>query len=308
MKIKLLSIKKNKLISNYCSLSILQALNLLLPLLTIPYLLRVLGVSNFGLVVFAQSFIYYFAILLDYGFDYSATREIAINKKNKNIVTEIFSVVMQIKMLFIVISFLVMSLIINYFDRFNSNINLYYVTFIYLIGNAMFPVWYFLGHEDMKFVTYINVIAKGIFTICIFIFINKSDDYIYVPLLNGLGYIIAGTASLLLIHKKYKQTFKFCKLKTITKYLKDSTGYFFSRLSVSMFTTSNVFVLGMFVDMITVGYFSVAEKLYNAVRGFYGPVSTTLYPYISKTKDVQFYKKVFKVEHFQISIAPLMLQ
>lgn len=295
MKLKLLLKDKKKIISNFFSLSVLQALNVFLPLITIPYLLRVLGIETFGLVVFAQSFIYYFAIFIDYGFDYSATREVSINRDNKNKVAEIFSVVMQIKMLFVVISFVVMTLIINYFDQFNSNINLYYITFIYVIGNAMFPIWYFLGHEDMKFVTYINLIAKGSFTIFIFIFINNSDDYMYVPLLNGLGYIIAGIVSLLLIFKKYKQKFRFYNIKIVRKYLKDSTDYFFSRLSVSMFTTSNVFVLGMFVDMITVGFFSVAEKLYNAVRGLYGPVSTTLYPYISNKKDVYFYKKVFNL-------------
>ena len=82
-KLKLLSIDIRNLISNFLSLSILQALNIFLPLLTFPYLIRVLEIENFGLVMFAQSFVYYFAIFIDFGFDYSATREISINRHNK---------------------------------------------------------------------------------------------------------------------------------------------------------------------------------------------------------------------------------
>ena len=110
------------------------------------------------------SFVYYFAIFIDYGFAYSATREISINRNDKNKITEIFSVVMQIKFLFVIFSFFIMLFIVNFFDKFNSNIELYYFTFIYVFGQAMMPIWYFQGNEDMKYVTYVNLTAKGIFT------------------------------------------------------------------------------------------------------------------------------------------------
>jgi PST family polysaccharide transporter len=284
---------KNKLLANFFSLSILQGLNIFLPLLTFPYLISVLKVDNFGLVMFAQSFVYYFAIFIDYGFAYSATREISINRNDKNKVTEIFSVVMQLKFIFVILSFFIMLLIVNFFDKFNSNVELYYFTFIYIIGQAMMPVWYFQGKEDMKYITYVNLIAKGSFTFLIFIFVNNSDDYLYVPILNGLGYIIAGFFSLLLIYKKYNEKFMLYDFKTMWIYLKDSSDYFLSRLSVSMFTSSNVFVLGIFSSNTIVGYFSVAEKLYNGVRSLYGPISATLYPYISNKRNIYLYKKIF---------------
>ena len=284
---------KNKLLANFFSLSILQGLNIFLPLLTFPYLISVLKVDNFGLVMFAQSFVYYFAIFIDYGFAYSATREISINRNDKNKVTEIFSVVMQLKFIFMILSFFLMLFIVNFFDKFNSNVELYYFTFIYVIGQAMMPVWYFQGKEDMKYITYVNLIAKGSFTFLIFIFVNNSDDYLYVPILNGLGYIIAGFFSLLLIYKKYNEKFMLYDFKTMWIYLKDSSDYFLSRLSVSMFTSSNVFVLGIFSSNSIVGYFSVAEKLYNGLRSLYGPISGTLYPYIAKERNIHLYKKIF---------------
>ena len=293
LKQKLIPKDLKVLISNFFSLSILQSLNLLLPLLTFPYLVRVLGVDNFGLVMFAQSFILYFLVFVDFGFNYSATREISIHRFNKEKISEIFSCVIQIKIVFVLISFLILTLTVNIFEKFNSDIELYYLTFLYVIGHSFIPTWNFQGIEEMKYITYINILAKGSFTILIFLFIKSSEDYLYVPLMNGLGYIASAIFSLILVFKKYDLVIKFYNARVLLRYIKESFDYFLSRISVSLFTSSNVFVLGIFTNNIIVGYFSIAEKIYNALRSLYGPVSRTLYPYISSKKNITLYKKIF---------------
>ena len=211
---------KKRLLSNFFSLSILQIFTYILPLLTLPYLVRVLGSEKFGLVVFAQAFIIFFNILVDYGFNLSATREISVNRENKEKLTEIFSSVMSIKFILIGISFTILSIIIFSFENFSNNIDLYYLTFLWVIGQALFPIWYFQGLEKMKYITIVNITSKLIFTVAIFIFIQNEADYILVPILNGLGFIIGGILSLWIVHKDFNQRFRMQSFKILIMYFK----------------------------------------------------------------------------------------
>ena len=284
---------KKRLLSNFFSLSILQTFTYILPLLILPYLVRVLGVEKFGLVMFAQSFIMFFNILVDYGFNLSATREVSINRENKEKLTEIFSSVMIIKLFLIIISFIVLSIIVFSLEKFSNHWDLYLLTFLMIIGQALFPVWYFQGLEKMKHITIVNITSKLIFTIAIFIFIKNENDYIIVPLLNGLGFICGGMYSLWIIKKHFAQKFAFQTMKTIMIHFHDSSQFFLSRFSVSIYTSANAFILGLFTNNIMVGYYAIAEKLYLALQGIYNPIVNTVYPYLSKTKNILFYKRLF---------------
>lgn len=284
---------KKRLFSNFFSLSMLQAFTYILPLLTLPYLVRVLGVDKFGLVMFAQAFIIFFHILVDYGFNLSATREVSINRDDKEKLTEIYSSVMTIKFILLGVSFIILSITVFLFEKFSSNWELYYYTFLFVIGQAMFPIWYFQGIERMKYITIINILSKFIFTIAIFIFIQKEDDYILVPILNGLGFMVGGLYSLWIVYTHFNQKFKFQNLQTIIIYFQDSSQFFLSRVSVSIYTSANAFVLGLFTNTTMVGYYSIAEKLYMAMQGLYHPLVNTIYPYLTKSKNIVLFKKLF---------------
>ena len=284
---------KKRLLSNFFSLSVLQVFTYILPLLTLPYLVRVLGVDKFGLVMFAQAFIIFFNILVDYGFNLSATREIAVNRENKEKVTEIFSSVMQIKFILIATSFILLSIIVFSFEKFSKDWELYYFTFLTVVGQGFFPIWYFQGMERMKYITIVNVLSKLIFTTAIFIFIHEEIDYILVPILNGLGFIVGSGVSLWIIYKYFNQSFEIQSYQTMMIHFKDSSQFFLSRMSVSIYTSANVFILGLFTNNTIVGYYSMAEKLYMAIQSLYGPITQVLYPYVAKEKNIKLFKKIF---------------
>ncbi|MDD5015066.1 MAG: flippase [Atribacterota bacterium] len=281
-KVKNLSVEKQRLIENFLSLSMLQGANYLLPLITLPYLVRVLGPEKYGLVAFAQAFIYYFIILTDYGFNLSATREISINRNKHEKVSEIFSSVMIIKLALMLVSFILMYTVVYTIGKFRKDFLVYVLTFGMVVGNVIFPVWFFQGIEKMKYITFLNILARLIFTVCIFIFIKKSTDYIYVPLINSMGYLVAGVSSLFLISKNFKVKFRLPNSVSIRHELREGWHIFISTIAISMYTTSNTFILGLFTNNTIVAYYSAAEKIVKAIQGLWSPVSRTLYPYFSR--------------------------
>jgi PST family polysaccharide transporter len=275
-------LKHSRLLENFISLSTLQVANYILPLITLPYLVRVLGPEKFGLIAFAQAFIGYFNVLTDYGFNLSATRDISINRKDNDKVSEIFSSVIIIKFGLLLLSLFIMTLIIFSFDKFRSEWPIYYLTFGMVIGQVLFPVWFFQGMEKMKYITFLNILARIIFTISIFIFVKNASDFLYVPILSSLGSIVAGVLAFWIVFKDFGVKFRMPDFERVKFHLKEGWYIFISTVAISLYTTSNTFILGLFTNNIIVGYYSAAEKIIRAVQGLLSPVSQTIFPHVSK--------------------------
>jgi PST family polysaccharide transporter len=273
---------KKRLLSNFSSLLILQGANYILPLITFPYLVRVLGVEYFGLLAFATAMIAYFTIITDYGFNLTATREISVHRENREKVVEIFSSVMMIKVMLMLFSFMLLSLIVFSFEKFSLHYEVYFFTFATVLGQVLFPVWFFQGMESMKYISYLNILAKTIFTVAIFVFVQEQDDYYLVPLLTSIGFIVAGLWSLWLIKKEFNVRFEWQRMETLKGYLVDGWHIFISRIYVSLYTTTNVILLGMFTNNTAVGYYSIAEKIVVAIGGLFEPANQTIYPYLAR--------------------------
>lgn len=284
---------KKIITSNYLSLLVLQIANYLLPLLVLPYLVRVLGAENFGLIMFAQSLATFLIVFVDFGFNLSGTREISLARNDKQKLSEIFSAIMFIKFWLILIASVLLFVIVNIFSRFSVDAEIYYLSFGVVIGQALFPVWFYQGIEKMKFITITNIAAKTIFTLLVFVFIRLQTDYILVPIFNSLGFIVAGIFGLLFCYRFID--FKLPSIALMNRLLLESYSLFISNFATSLYTASNVFILGIFGGNIIAGVYSSMEKLVLAIKNIYLPLYQALYPWLTTQSDMIKIKTIEKI-------------
>lgn len=283
----------NPMATNFISLVLLQGVNYLLPLLSFPFLFRILGVERYGLVTFGYALMQYFVMFTDFGFNLSATKYISQHRNNLRAINAYLNSAMIGRVVLCFISFIVLLVLISTFDKFRSESTLYILFFGIIIGNVMFPMWFFQGMENMKYITIFNIVAKSLSFIPFFIFIRGPEDYLYVPICYSIGFILAGLVSLCIVYYKMGMRWYITPASQIKCALKDSSTYFLSRASTSLFTTSNSFLLGLVCGNTAVGYYSAAEKLYQAYNQLLSPFTGVLFPHIAKSRDVAFFKKVF---------------
>ena len=273
---------KKRLLKNFVSLSLIQGMNYVFPLITLPYLIRILGPEKFGVIVFAQALIQYLNILTDYGFNLSATREISTQRENKEKVSEIFSAVIVIKLGLLLLSFTVLTIIIFSFEKFRKDWLIYYFTFGTVIGQTLFPIWFFQGVEEMRYIVTLNIVSKLIFVISVFIFVHNASSYVYVPLLNSLGFIITGVLALWIVFRDFNIKFKVPNLKQLTLHLRKGWHIFVSTLAGNIYGQGTVFILGLVADDKVVGYYSSSEKLIKSLASLSQPIAQALYPFLNR--------------------------
>ena len=281
---KIKQYRKNygRILENFFSLSVLNAISVLFPLITIPYLTRVLGPEKFGVVSFALVIIQYFIIFTSFGFAYSATQQISINQNNKKKVSDIFSAVISVKLMISMLCGAVLLFMILLFDQFRNEYMIFIYSFGMVIGDALLPVWLFQGMEKMKYITIVNFISKLIFTLLIFVYVQAESDYIIVPLFNTLGYLIAGVISFLIAYRIFKLHFVLPKVNEIKIQLKESWPIFISTFSINLYRNANVLLLGFLTNYTVVGFYASAEKVIKGIQSIITPLSDALFPYMSK--------------------------
>lgn len=279
------STDKRVLLENFLSLSALQLFSMVLPLLTLPYLLRVIGFDHYGTIVWASSLIAYFQTLTDYSFRVTATRDVAIHKHNQKQLNLIYSKVITTKTLFLIISTITLIAIINLYTPFYKERTVFYLTIPLLLGYALFPEWFFQGIENMKYITYLNLSIKIFFTLGIFIFIRQKTDYWMYPLFQSCGYIGAGIAGQYILMRKYKIKFHPLPRRIISQTLKQNFPIFVNQFVPNLYNNTSVFFLGILTTNATIGVYNAINTIVNLGVTLIEIFSRVFFPFLNRNKN-----------------------
>jgi len=304
---------RKRLLSNMASLFTLQGANYVLPLVTLPYLVRVLGPEKFGLIAFAQAFIQYFVVATDYGFNLSATREVAVHRNNPQKLGEIISAVMAIKTLLALAGAAILGAFTLMVPTFHQQWPLYLVVYLTVAGATLFPAWLFQGLERMRDITWMNMATRLLTTAAIFIFVHNPQDYVLAAAIQSLPVLLAAVPAWWVLRKARSITWQLPQSKAMHVQIKSSWHVFLSTAAINVYTSSNTFVLGLIAGPVAVGYFSAANKVVQATVGLLSPISQTIYPHIaqiairSREETINFIRKsLFYMSTFGLALSAIL--
>ncbi len=236
----------------------------------------------------------YLVLLTDYGFNWTATQQIAKYKNDKNEITQIFWSVIFSKLMLAVAAFVVLAIVCLFVSQYK---NVWYILLAFsplIIGNIIYPVWFFQGMEKMKWITLCTISARCLIIPLTFLFVNSSEDVWLAALIQGSVNLLAGIIGLFLIMQRgwiFGICFNFPKIK---QSLKDGWHVFLSTSAISLYTTSTTVILGFIAGPVAVGYFNAANTIRNAAQGLLNPIMQAIYPRINSLFDSE-YKKALSL-------------
>jgi polysaccharide transporter, PST family len=269
-----------RVVGNAASMMAVQAGSYLLPLVNIPYLLRVIGPEHYGLIAFSQAVMAYFVTLNDYGFNLSATRELSLHRDDRAYRSELYSSVMAIKCSLCLVSFIILCLLIRFVPRFHSDGAVFIASFGIVVGTMLFPQWFFQGIEKMYWISMMNLAANLIFTAGIYILVRHSSDYLIAAIVQAAGKVVAGVLGLIILFSTEHVKLSVPTLAQLRHRLADGWHLFMSSAAATLYTSSNAVVLGLVCGMTQVGYFSAAYKIFAAGQGLISPMCQAIYPHV----------------------------
>jgi polysaccharide transporter, PST family len=282
----MLEILRKAIVQNILALYGVYIFNYMIPLVTVPYLTRILGADGWGRYAFYQSMAFYGVMLVEYSFVTYGVREVARNRDSVEARSGIFAAVYGAKMLLALGVVLVAAVCFWIVPVLRQNGRTYGFAILWGITLGFSLIWFFQGRERIKLATLIDVIVKIFATASIFVFVHFRGEEWKVFAIYSIANVLS--FAILLVICLRDTPFTWPGISSVLKVLKDGAMLFAVRTSVAIFTTGNVFLLGLFVSAKDIGFYAGAEKICRAFAALSGPVSQAIYPRLSQNVQRDF--------------------
>ncbi len=268
------------LLFNFSSLGIIQVAGFLLSLVVIPYVIRIIGADGFGVIAVAQVLMFYMSVTADYGFNRTAIREVALYKSDPKRISGIFFTVLASKLIISLFLFFLLLVLVAVVPLFRMQYEVYLLAFSFVLGQSLLVNWFFQGLEKMQYMAIASFFSRLIFVALVFLFMKNKDDVSLYIFFMGLGNCIAGLVSIFFVVRKYKLSFSIPSKKALLHELKEGWPVTLTNLSQTSIQYIGIFILRLFSNDLVVGYYSIAERIYFAMKLMLDVFTQAAYPRI----------------------------
>lgn len=256
---------------------IYQILIMILPLITTPYIARMIGANGVGVQSYTYSVVNYFILFAMLGVNNYGNRSIAAVRDDKAKLSKTFWSIYGLQAILSMIMLIMYMLYLIFIT--NENKVIAGIQSIYIFSALLDINWFFFGIENFKITVTRNAFIKIISAISIFIFVKKQDDLYMYSLILVIGTIISQVILWFFI----KQYIDFVKIKTkdILEHLKPNLVLFVPVIAVSIYKVMDKIMLGSLSTMTQVGFYENSEKIINIPLGFIVALGTVMLPRMS---------------------------
>ncbi len=279
MKIHPRQIARSKLVQNVAALYGVQVGRKIVPLISVPYLARVLGPAGWGKVAFMTAIAEFLVIAIEFGFNISATREVARNRECPDKCGEIMAGVLGAQAALAVVGMAAVMALARSLPLLKGETALVAGGLFYGVMQGFAPLWFFQGLERLRLSSALEVTGKLGMVGGLLIFVHSPADGWKVMALAGLAPGITTIAAFALAYRTtplHRPT-----LDLVRSAVRMGWPMFLFRSAESLYGVANTFLLGLFTGPEIVGYFASAEKMSKAAYGLLNPIRDAIFPRLS---------------------------
>ena len=270
----------------------LQIIKYLFPLITLPYLTRVLAPEGYAFYAYVVSFMSFAQVFVDFGFNLSGTKRIvkacSVGEENR-----IIGAVTEARLLLCVVAGVVVMVVASFLPLTQGNLTYVFFAFVAVCGKGLVPDFLFQGHEHMGPITTRFLISKIISTMLTFVLVHSMADILWVPVLDIVSNGIALAWSFVAARRQFGTGIEFVPMRVALAELKTSGLYCFSNMSAQVFSGFTTLLIGVVItDPAQISYWSLSMTAITAVQSLYSPIVNSLYPHMVNTGDYKFVRKL----------------
>ena len=269
LKNRLLNKFKSKQFKNFIIYGLGQAVNLIGPLLVIPYIVHICGEEGLGKAGVGFSFALIAIVLVDYGSYINGTKVIAINNANRDILEEKFTTIYLTKFLLLLVVLFLCLLLIFTIPFFKKDASQILLSLLIVVGQFINPTWFFQGLQNFKWISLINIVSKVIYVGCVLLFIQKPQDYIYINAFLGIGSIVASSFGFLKIYYQYSFSFKTTSISKATQLIKEEFSLTVSQLFFSFYQYAPIMLVSYVGGDFMAGQYRIIDQVVMIFRTYF---------------------------------------
>ncbi|WP_299425600.1 flippase [uncultured Meiothermus sp.] len=270
---------KSSLLHNIIALYGLQAVNYLLPLLLIPYLARVLGPSNLGILAMAQSLGLYVSLLVEYGFNLEATREVARYREDPKRLSDILTSVLTARFLIALGVFALVWIAVEIVPLLREHSVLVWAGYFWGVASGFSLSWFFQGLENMRLVAIVESVTRLAGFVAVVVVVRTPHEVAWVLILQGGAAWIAFAMGLWLAAKRVQLVWP--SQAALVEGLRMGWSMFVYKGAISLYTSANPLILGLFANPAIVGIYAGSERISRGASSLLAPVTLALFPRLS---------------------------